>query len=127
VLSKNERLKKNSEFNAVYNIKRSVANSLLILYTGRLRDNPETPSKVGFVVSKKIHKRSTRRNLIKRRMKEAYKKISRNTDIPVKQWDKLIFLARSGILEVSFEQVYDAMVDCLKKANKKYHHKNLIL
>jgi len=53
VLPKNERLKTSREFSTTYNLKRSVANPLLILYTGRKKESPDIPTKVGFVVGKK--------------------------------------------------------------------------
>ncbi len=122
MLPRSERLTKDSEFSAVYNLRRSVANSLFILYTGRLNNTSKLP-RVGFVVGKKVHKNSTKRNRIKRLMREAYKTITKTTEIPVNQWQSLIFLARPFTLEVDYQQVYDGIVDCLKKANKRYGRK----
>jgi ribonuclease P protein component len=120
VLPESERLRKNSEFKAVYNLRRSVANSLFILYTGKLKDNLEIPVKVGFVVGKKIHKKAHERNYIKRMMREAYRSAGKTVDIPLNQWKSLIFLARPNVLEVNYKEVYDGIVDCLKIADKKY-------
>ena len=119
MLPKSERLKKSSEFSAVYNQKRSVANSLLILYTGRKKTSADIATKVGFVVAKKISKKATRRNRIKRLMREAYRNIRKNENINP-EWQRLIFIARAGMLEINYKQVYDAIVDCLKKAQKRY-------
>lgn len=120
MLPKPQRLRKSSEFSAVYNLRRSVANSLLILYTGKLKSSLEEPPKVAFVVSKKIHKSSAERNYIKRVLREAYREIKRTTTIPLNQWEALIFIARPAILELNYKEVYDGIVDCLKKANRKY-------
>lgn len=120
MLPQSERLKKSSEFSAVYNLRKSVANPLLILYTGRQKTSPEVPARVGFVVSKKISKKATKRNRIKRLMREAYRNLKSNTSIRTDLWSVLIFLARPEIVDVNYEQVYDGIVDCLKKAQKKF-------
>lgn len=124
MLPKQERLKKSSEFSSVYNQKKSVANSLLILYVGKKKQSEEL-TKVGFVVAKKISKKSNKRNKIKRLMREAYKKAKSSTAIQEVPWNRIIFLARPNILEVEFKEVYDNIVDCLKKADKKYGYSDL--
>ncbi|MFH0703214.1 MAG: ribonuclease P protein component [bacterium] len=119
MLPQAERLKKNSEFSVVYNIRKSVANSLLILYVDKKKESLEIPTKVGFVVGKKINKKAVKRNRIKRLLREAYKNIRKTSKISI-QWESLIFIARPKILEVNYKEVYDAVIDCLKKASKKY-------
>lgn len=124
MLPQKERLKKSSEFSAVYNHKKSVANSLLILYTGWKKHSNNELTKVGFVVGKKISKRATKRNKIKRFMRESYKKVISEENMNI-QWNKLIFLARPNILDVEFKDVYDNIIDCLKKAEKRYGYHDL--
>jgi len=119
VLPKNERLTENSEFVSVYNLKKSVANSLIILYTGKKKLYPSVLTKAGFVVGKKIHKRSVRRNRAKRLMREAYRNLRNTEDFLLKDYERLIFLARIPILEADYNQVYEAIKDCMKKAYKK--------
>ena len=75
MLPANERLKTSREFTTIYNLKRSVANPLLILYVGKEKTDASVPTKVGFVVGKKVHKRAVKRNRAKRLMREAYRNI----------------------------------------------------
>lgn len=119
MLPKSERLKTSREFSATYNFKKSVANSLLILYVGRKKASPEIPTKVGFVVGKKVHKRANKRNRAKRLMREAYRNIRKTEDFLLKDYEYMIFLARPEILEANYHQVYDAVIDCFKKVHKK--------
>ena len=57
MLQKQFRLKKYSAFNATYRLKNTVADSNLCMYFGKEKTNMEIPTKIAFVVSKKIHKR----------------------------------------------------------------------
>jgi len=125
MLPQQERLKKSSEFSTVYNQRKSVANSLLILYVGKKKQSPNELTKVGFVIGKKISKKSTSRNRIKRLMREAYKKVLNSNDSNKINWNRIIFLARPNILEVEFKEVYDNVIDCLKKAGNKYGYSDL--
>jgi len=120
VLSESERLKKSSEFRTIYNLRKSVANSLFILYVGRKKKFPEIPTRAGFIVGKKVSKKATQRNYIKRLLREAYRNIKKTGAAPSDDWESLIFIARPTALEVNYQQVYDAVADCLRRARKKY-------
>lgn len=120
MLPKNERLTSNSEFVSVYNQKKSVANSLVVLYVGKKHKDFINPVKAGFVAGKKIHKSAVKRNRVKRLMREAYRNIRNTDDFSLKQYEALIFLARLPILEADYNQVYDAVKDCIKKAFNKF-------
>ena len=121
MLPKIERLTKSSEFSYTYNLKRSVANSLLILYVGRNKLHQEAPTRIGFVVGKKVHKRSTRRNKAKRLMREAYKDIRLKEPYLVQDWNTCIFLARPAMVDTDYAKVHSAMLDVFKKVYKKFH------
>jgi len=121
LLPKFERLKINSEFKAAYRLKNSVADTLFILYAGKAKTSPEYPTKVGFVVSKKIHKRATKRNRIKRLFREAYRNARKNNDIKEsQQWRSLIFIARGAALDTNYKEVYDAIIKNIKRLDKKF-------
>lgn len=119
MLPKKQRLIKSSAFNATYKLKQSTADALLVLCIGREK-NREQPTKVGFVVSKKIHKRAVKRNRIKRLMREAYRIALKNGDIEESQrWISMIFTARQACLEADFKQIYNSVVTLIKKMNLK--------
>jgi ribonuclease P protein component len=73
MLNKKFRLTKNSAFNATYRIKHSYCISGIVLWVGKKKDKSDFPTKAGFVVSKKTHKRAVKRNRLKRLMRESYR------------------------------------------------------
>jgi ribonuclease P protein component len=120
MLPKPERLTQRNEFNSVYQMRKSVANSMIILYVGNKKSDETQPTKAAFVVSKKIHKKAVCRNRAKRLMREAYKNIRVPEDFCLKDFERLIFIARPEILEGDYKKVNSALVDCMRKVFKKY-------
>lgn len=120
MLPRQERLTRSSEFAYVYHQKHSVANSLLVLYVGCKKKNELYPTRAGFIVGKKVHKSSVKRNRIKRVLREIYKNLSNGANFPLKDFQQLIFLARPDIIEADTKQVYDAVVNCVNRAAKKF-------
>ncbi|HSA07132.1 MAG TPA: ribonuclease P protein component [Candidatus Gastranaerophilales bacterium] len=120
MLPKQERLTKSREFAYIYRIRKSVANSLLILYVGNIKQNKAMPTKVGFVVGKKVHKRAVKRNKIKRRVREAYRELRKAQEFKLKDYKHLIFIARPAIIESDYSQIFNAVEDCLNKASKRF-------
>ncbi len=122
MLPKNQRLIKNSAFKATYRLKKSIADALFVLHTGK-KKTPEDmfSTRVGFVVSKKIHKRAVKRNRVKRLMREAYRVALKNNDIvSSRKWISLIFTAREASLDADFNQVYNSIVKLLKRTDEKF-------
>ena len=120
MLPKQERLTRSSEFAYVYKQKKYVANFLLILYIGNKKSNLSKPTQVGFVVSKKIDKRSTTRNRIKRLIREAYKKAKIQENFSLNNYQNLIFIARADSAQANFQTIHSAVIDCINKASKKF-------
>ena len=67
MLKKQFRLKNKAAFTATYRIKNSFHKSGVTLFAGRLKNDASTPTRAGFVVSKKTHKRAVKRNQRERR------------------------------------------------------------
>lgn len=76
MLAKEDRLKDRHKFNVAFKKKQVLRSDLLSIYylydKKNLNEKISSP-KIGFVVSTKIDKRATARNLIKRRLREAFK------------------------------------------------------
>lgn len=120
MLEEAQRLKTSSEYKTVYSLKRSVSNSLLILYVSKKKESAlnSLKTKVGFVVSKKIHKRATKRNRIKRLIRENYRNFLNSQPSNSMKWQRMIFIARNQMLNASYSDVTSALQDCLKKVEK---------
>ena len=107
MLSKNYRMKKNSQFDYIFkNGKTLKSNKLLMFYS---KSKAKTP-KIGIVVSKKIGK-SVTRNHVKRLMRES---IHQNIQ---KLNNKLnyIFVARQGIELLTFNEINTSILNLITK------------
>lgn len=97
MLSKNYRMKKNSQFDYIFkNGKTIKIDKLLMFYS---KSNSKTP-KIGIVVSKKIGK-SVVRNRIKRLIRES---IYNNINAINSNYN-YIFVARQGIEKLNYNQI----------------------
>ena len=107
MLPKVYRLKKRSAFAATYRTGKTLHKDGITVFIGKEKNN-EFPTRIGFVVSKKIHKRAVKRNRIKRLMRESYRLLIKEDTVPDK-YMSLIFVASSKMLGMDFKQVDNAM------------------
>lgn len=116
MLNQQFRLKKDSAFNATYRLKHSYCVGGIVLWVGKKKDNPEIPTRVGFVVSKKTHKRSVKRNRLKRLMRESYRLLLKENKIDKSQeYLSLIFVGFEKALGKDFSQIQNDVYTLLNK------------
>lgn len=86
---------------------------------------------VGFVVGKKVSKSACRRNLAKRRMREAYRFLrsggaiekpesASREEMLLDQWYALVFVAHAGIDKANYCDVEKEIGSCLRRINRKF-------
>ena len=103
MLPKDYRLKKRSAFAATYRTGRTLHSDGITVFIGKEKTNG-FPTRVGIVVSKKIHKRAVKRNRIKRLMRESYRLLIKEGAVSDK-YLSLIFVASSKLLNMGFKEV----------------------
>ena len=119
MLPKSERLKKRYLFNIVFKKGRKLSSEFLsFFYLFKKRENNDIP-KAAFVAGLKIDKRSTKRNLIKRRIKAAYmllkKKLINTNKNLFNPYLAFIFIAKPNAKNATFEQIKESMDVLLRK------------
>ncbi len=97
------RLKKRSAFKATYKTGTTFHIGGITMFCGKTKDN-DYPTKIGFVVSKKIHKRAVKRNRIKRLMRESYRLLIKEKT-PSTKYMSVIFVASAKLLGKDFNYV----------------------
>ena len=90
------------------------------MYAGKIKTDKNCPTRVGFVVSKKVHKRAVKRNKIKRILREIFRLEFKNNKIEtIQNYQSLIFLAKEEIIEKNSEEIRNTILILLDKlANK---------
>ena len=113
MLPKQYRLKNKKAFDATYKQRQVVSDSLLTLYIGKKKSDVHSPTKIGFVVSKKFHKRATKRNRIKRLVREVCRLELKNNAIKnAEKYMSLIFLPKPKAICANFLDIQKS-VKCI--------------
>ena len=115
MLLKQYRLKSKSAFAATYRVKNSTHKCGVTLFAGILKKE-DVPTKVGFVVSKKTHKRAVKRNRLKRLMRESYRLLLKNNELYNSQkYLSLIFVGSEHALYKNFDEIYNIIKTLLER------------
>lgn len=103
MLPKVNRLKKKTAFNATYKTGISYHKDGITVFCGK-KKTADYPTKIGFVVSKKIHKRAVKRNRIKRLMRESLRLYIKENGLKTESMS-LVFAASTKLLGKSFKEI----------------------
>ena len=104
MLPRKFRLKKRSAFTATYKSGISLHKNGITVFCGKLK-NSDVETKIGFVVSKKIHKRAVKRNRIKRLMRESVRLHIKSCTHFDTKYMSLVFVASAKLLNKNFAEV----------------------
>lgn len=113
MIPKNLRLKKKSAFAATYKTGNTFHENGITMFCGKISKD-SMPTKVGFVVSKKIHKRAVKRNRIKRLMRESYRLRIKEKGHNSK-YLSAIFVASTKLLNKDFKYINIAISKLAEK------------
>ena len=119
MIKKQNRLKSRLAFNKIYKTSKSIASSSLILYIDKEKTDKSCPTRVGFVVSKKVHKRAVKRNRIKRLIRENIRLMFKCDSEEINRYQNLIFIARKNILDMNLEEIKELILILFKKVANK--------
>jgi len=118
VLSKKYRLKKSSAFTATYRVKNSFYLNGVVVFVGLKKNNKNERTLVGFVVSKKTHKRAVKRNHLKRLMRESYRILQKENNLKnAEHYMSLIFVGHEKALDNSFFEIKNTMERLIEQIN----------
>jgi ribonuclease P protein component len=126
MLPKAERLKEKYIFNIAFKKKQKISSPLVTLYyflekkdINRFKNKKNAFPKVAFIVSTKIDKRASQRNLIKRRMKAAYTLLKKNIPAEnIRHINALIWIANPSVKNVDFQGIKSTMNALIIKLDK---------
>lgn len=115
MLPKQYRLKKRLAFKATYKVKNSSHSGGVTLFVG-LQKKEDYPTKVGFVVSKKVHKRAVKRNRLKRLMRESYRLLLKSDNLGNSQkYMSLIFVGTERALNKQFSEIQSSIKKLIER------------
>jgi ribonuclease P protein component len=113
MLEKKYRITKNKEFESVMTQKEAVYSPVLMI---KFVKNELSYPRIGLIVSNKVSKKASQRNLIKRRIREIiqlnFKKIKKNNDIIIIVSPKIIKEAKV----LKYQEIETYLITAFKKA-----------
>ena len=108
MLSKENRLKKKKEFNLVFREGKSIDNKYLRIKVKKIEEK-----KIGFVAPIKIFKKATKRNEIKRKLREAFRPLVKRLDEGV----GIIIIGKKAVEDKSVQETTEIIEDILNSSN----------
>ena len=116
MLKRKFRLKNKKAFNAIYKLKNSSHKGGVSLFVGLPKKDVQTPTRVGFVVSKKTHKRAVKRNRLRRLMRESYRLLQKENNLANSQnYMSLIFIGTENALGKPFAEIKKIVTELLAR------------
>ena len=115
MLSKKNRLTKSSSFKATYCQNRVVSDEFFVLFAGKNKQKDDIETKIGFVVSKKIDKRATVRNKIKRQLRAILRQ-NLNTFVGAKNY---VIVAKPSIVDLTYQQIEKEILISMSKIKRE--------
>jgi ribonuclease P protein component len=116
-------LRKAALIRKTYAGKRSISSPFFTLYAlpKRLGSAARLPL-TSFVVGKKVHPKAVRRNLVKRRLREAYK-LLRLESLGLEQWYSMVLVGRDKINLAGWQEIKSSLREAIISLNLKYGNK----
>lgn len=116
MLPRKYRLKNKAAFAATYKIKNTFHKGGITLFAGIKKKEDTLTTKVGFVVSKKTHKRAVKRNRLKRLMRESYRlTLKSGNTYNSQEYLSLIFVGSTKALDKNFKEIQNIITRLLEQ------------
>ncbi len=120
-----ERLKRSHLFTKAYSVRKSVNSQFFTLYVlprlNKAKPVDNILPMTGFVVSKKVSKSACQRNRIKRRVREAYRRLDKKS---LDQWYVMVLVIKESVLKAPWEDICRTMETAFSEAIQKYGRRN---